>query len=162
MQIRGSIIREKVATSRGSLPSKNRRAEKASASQPWHEAFSRQFVFRYWNTVVLRNPRGLWKTLGWLLPGLDFIPNNFFNRQGVAKERPFLIPNTRGGERQRKRLPMPRAGSSIWVGVWRDTCDSLPAQYPSALARFICKPLLAAASGGFAFCEGEKPSSLAA
>ena len=34
----------------------------------------------------------LWKTVCWLLPGLDFIPNKF-DRQGVARMRPFSFPN---------------------------------------------------------------------
>ena len=29
------------------------------------------------------------------LLGLDFIPNNYFNRQGSLKERPLLIPTRR-------------------------------------------------------------------
>ena len=33
----------------------------------------------------------LWKTVGWLLPGLLFIPNKF-DRPRVASMRPFWIP----------------------------------------------------------------------
>ena len=40
--------------------------------------------------MFLRNPHGPWKSLNWLSPGLDFIPNifSFFTGMGVAKERP--------------------------------------------------------------------------
>jgi hypothetical protein len=40
-------------------------------------------------TVLLRNPHGLWKTLSWLLPGLDFIPNKFFPAGGRGNATPF-------------------------------------------------------------------------
>jgi hypothetical protein len=67
------------------------KALRKSLSQPRSEALAPS-RFHYGNTVVLRNPQSLWRTLSCLLPGLNFIPNNFFNRQGVAKQRPLLIP----------------------------------------------------------------------
>jgi hypothetical protein len=49
--------------------------------------------FRCWNTVVIRNPRNVWKTLGSLLPEPLFIPNKFLPAGwGVAQMRPLLIP----------------------------------------------------------------------
>ena len=44
--------------------------------------------------MFLRSPHKLWKTLDWLLPGLNFIPNTF-SPAGVAKERPLLILRNR-------------------------------------------------------------------
>lgn len=48
------------------------------------------------NTVFLRSTLVLWKTVIFLLPGLDFIPNKI-SPAGVAKARPLLIPALEAG-----------------------------------------------------------------
>jgi hypothetical protein len=53
-----------------------------------------RFLLR--DTVFLRNPLVLWKTVIFLLPGLDFIPNKI-SPAGVAKARPLLIPAIAAG-----------------------------------------------------------------
>jgi hypothetical protein len=51
--------------------------------------------FNLGDTVFLRNPLVLWKTVIFLLPGLDFIPHKI-SPAGVAKARPLLIPAIAG------------------------------------------------------------------
>ena len=53
--------------------------------------------FRYGNTVISRSPYALRIIVSWLLPGLDFISDEFLRpASGVAKERPLSIRILRG------------------------------------------------------------------
>jgi hypothetical protein len=66
----------------------------AVGETPGLRLFSCARRFPCGNTVILRSPHQLWKTLGSLLPGLDFIPNNFYRQEGSLRSGPFSITQT--------------------------------------------------------------------